>query len=456
MGTMPGDLRFPDGFLWGAATAGHQVEGNNIHSNWWQWEQLGLVDDGTTSGRAVDYWNRWPEDHALVEDLGFGVFRLGIEWARIEPAQGRFDEVALAHYVEMIADLSRRGVKVCLTLNHWVVPQWFADNGDWLAKDAVAHWERFIRFVVPSLAPYVDLWITLNEPSVPYLVGNLIGYHPPMRRSPRSAHRVFVTLLRAHTVAYHAIHELVPEAPDGGPTQVGVATAYQFIEPYHTSGPARSLEGALCRLVRYCSFGAWDRALQTGRYRSLTGRVCTIDGLAGSYDFVGVNYYTRVSVSLAPSTLANVKSGEFAAPPGVPVTEMGWQVYPQGFRAILNHVAATFDAPIYVTENGCCDSGDADRRSYIVRHLAAMHAAIGDGADVRGYMHWSFTDNFEWREGFAKRFGMVRVDHDDPGLIRRPRDSAAMLSDIAAANAITSEIASRYAPGVSTSSDTTE
>lgn len=442
-----GDLAFPDGFLWGTATAGHQVEGNNIHSNWWTWEQLGLVDDGTTSGRAVDYWNRWQEDHALAEQLGLGVFRLGLEWARIEPARGRFDDEALAQYVEMLADLQRRGIKVCLTLNHWVIPQWFAESGDWLANDAIERWERFVRYVVPAVGPYVTLWVTLNEPSVPYLVGNFIGYHPPMKHSPRRAFAVFESLLRAHTVAYHAIHELVPEAPGGEPTAVGVATAYQFIEPYHESGVLRPLENFVCRIVRYSSFDAWDNALKTGEYRSLTGRRRRIDGLAGSYEFVGVNYYTRVSVSLRPSTLANVKSGEFAAPPGVEITEMGWQVYPPGFREILTRVAAKFDAPIYITENGCCDSGDDARRRYLVTHLAAMHAAIADGADVRGYMHWSFTDNFEWREGFAKRFGMIQVDHDDPDLLRVPRETAAMLSEIASGNALTDDISTRYAPG---------
>ena len=148
--------RFPDGFLWGVATAGHQIEGGNVHSNWWAWEQLGLVDDGTTSGRACDYWNRWPEDHQLLVDLGQQALRLGVEWARLEPVEGEFDDDALAHYVEMLADLQARGLQVCLTLNHWVLPAWFADAGGWLADRALDRWERFVRHVVPALARFLS------------------------------------------------------------------------------------------------------------------------------------------------------------------------------------------------------------------------------------------------------------------------------------------------------------
>src|SRR5690606_10182144 len=134
-----------EGFWWGTATAGHQVEGNNVHSNWWAWEQEGKVADGTRSGRACDYWSRYPEDHALMAAHGHGGFRLGLEWARIEPAPGRFDAAALAHYLAMLDDLRGRGLKVCLTLNHWVLPAWFADRGGWLARDAMQSWERFLR-----------------------------------------------------------------------------------------------------------------------------------------------------------------------------------------------------------------------------------------------------------------------------------------------------------------------
>ena len=437
---------FPDGFLWGSASAGHQIEGNNIHSNWWEWEKLGLVDDGTTSGMACDYWNRWKDDHELMVDLGQQAFRLGLEWARIEPTPGHFDDKALEHYVAILADLRERGLKVCLTLNHWVVPQWFAQRGSWLSPDAMTHWERFVRHVVPAVAPHVDLWVTLNEPMVPVLAGYLGAYHPPTEANPLHAAKAFRRLLEAHAIAYGVIHQLVPHAPDGSATMAGYASAYQQVEPYHESGALRPLENIASKIVARVGFDAWDRSIRSGRVAAPFG-MGRIAGLKDSTDFVGVNYYMRISVRLNPSSLSNVKSGEYDCPPGIEQTEMGWQIYPPGFHAVLTRVSREMSKPIFITENGCCDSGDEMRRRYLLSHLSAVHKSIADGADIRGYLHWSFMDNFEWREGFEKRFGLVAMDHDDPGLTRKPRDSAYMLKAIIEANAITAEIVDEYAPG---------
>lgn len=440
-------LSFPDGFLWGTATAGHQIEGDNRHSNWWEWERQGLVNDGTRSGRACDYWNRWRDDHALMQQYGHNVFRLGLEWARIEPERGRYDESAIARYRAILEDLQQRGIRVCLTLNHWVVPQWFAAADSWLAADALEHWERFVRRVVPELGPLVDLWVTLNEPMVPVLAGYLAGYHPPCRRRPLQAAKVFRTLLRAHARAYAIIHELVPTTPGGGPVQVGYAGAYQYVEPFHESGPWRALEKPLAAVIERVSFDAWDRSVLSGRVAAPFGYGQTIPGLQGSCDFLGVNYYMRISAQLGPGTLSNVKGGGYAAPPGIEITEMGWQVYPPGFYAVLMNLHRRFGIPLYVTENGCCDSNDELRRRYLLSHWAAMQRAIADGCALRGYMHWTFVDNFEWREGFEKRFGLFAMEHEDPALERVPRRSAEMLREVIAANAVTHDIVARYSPG---------
>ena len=152
---------FPDGFWWGVATAGHQIEGGNVHSNWWAWEQLGLVDDGTTSGRACDYWNRYAEDHQLLVDLGQQGLRLGIEWARLEPTEGSFDDEALEHYVAIVGDLRAKGLQVCLTLNHWVLPNWLAELGGWLSERA-HEGEAHSRFAI-SVAVTVTLPSTFAD-----------------------------------------------------------------------------------------------------------------------------------------------------------------------------------------------------------------------------------------------------------------------------------------------------
>ncbi len=440
-------LEFPPDFLWGTATAGHQVEGDNIHSNWWDWEQEGLVNDGTRSGRACDYWNRYPSDHLLMREFGHRVFRLGVEWSRLEPEQGHVDASALQHYRAILEDLRRQGLRVCLTLNHWVVPLWFAQAGGWLHSRALVQWDAFVRLVVRELGDLVDLWITLNEPMVPILAGYLSAYHPPCRRRPLEAARVFEKLLHAHARAYRIIHDLLSRAPDGGPVRVGFAGAYQMVEPFHYQGPWRWLETLLVPLIRHGSFSAWDHSVLSGRVQPPFGYGQQVPDLVGSVDFVGVNYYMRISAQLGPGTLSNVKSGGYAAPPGIEMTEMGWQVYPPGFYEVLMEAHRNFGVPLYVTENGCCDSGDEMRRRYLVSHWAQMHRAMRHGADVRGYMHWTFCDNFEWREGFAKKFGLFAMDHTDPELRRTPKGSAHLLREVIAANALTPEIVERYAPG---------
>jgi len=440
-------LEFPEGFLWGTATAGHQVEGNNTHSNWWTWEQQGLVHDGTRSGRACDYWNRYADDHARMKEFGHQIFRLGVEWSRIEPTPGRFDAAAVQHYRKILEDLRQRGLQVCLTLNHWVVPQWFAQAGSWLHPRALVQWDAFVRLVVRELGDLVDLWVTVNEPMVPVLAGYLAAHHPPCERNLLAASRVFTRLLHAHARAYRIIHEMLSRAPNGGPVMVGFAGAYQLFEPYHLAGWRRWLELPLARVLRQGSYFAWDRSVLTGRVQPPYGVGQNVPDLLGSVDFVGVNYYMRVSVDIRPATLSNIKSGGYVAPPGIEVSEMGWQIYPPGFHDVLLEVTRNFGVPIYVTENGCADSGDDMRRRYLVSHWAQMHRAIRHGADVRGYMHWTYCDNFEWREGFAKKFGLFAMDHTDPDLIRVPRGSAHLLREVIAANALTDDIVARYAPG---------
>lgn len=440
-------LHFPSGFWWGTASAGHQVEGENVHSNWWAWEQQGLVNDGSRSGRACDYWNRYPEDHGLMRALGFGGIRMGIEWARVEPFEGKPDVSALQHYRALLEDARANGLRVCLTLHHWVLPLWLSEQGGWESPLALAAWEAHVRRVVAAVGDLVDLFVTLNEPMVPIIAGYLAAYHPPCRTAPLAAARVFEQLLRAHAVAYRVIHAEVQRAPEGGPPMAGFAGAYQLVEPFHEAGLLRLLEAPIARLLARGSFGAWDRSVVTGRVAPPFGFGRSIPGLAGATDFVGVNYYMRLSARLGLGTLSNVKGQGYACPPGVEQTEMGWQIHPPGLFHVLDSVQRTFRKPIWITENGCADSGDEMRRRYLVAHLAQIHRAIAAGCDVRGFLHWTFTDNFEWREGFEKRFGIVAMDPADPELRRTAKQSAFLLRDVARSNALSADIVARHAPG---------
>lgn len=442
------DKKFPKGFWWGTATAGHQVEGGNEHSDWWAWEKKGLVREGHVSGRACDYWHRWREDHQLMKDFGHTCFRLGLEWARIEPRDGQFDEKALGQYREMLEDLQSKGIRVCLTLNHWVVPQWFRAMGGFENKKALAYWERFVKKVVPALAPCVDLWVTLNEPMVPIIAGYIAGYFPPQKINPLAAATVFRALLRAHAIAYRVIHAEVSKAAGGGPVMAGFASAIQHFEPWdHDNSAGSLLQRAAARFLTQASYACWDDSVVSGQAALPFGQGQEIPDLKGSVDYVGVNYYTRISVRLNLATVSNVMTEGYDIPEGIEATDMGWQIFPPGFYHVLRAQHTRYGKPIYITENGCGDAGDDMRRRYLLTHIAQVHRAIQDGVDIRGYFHWTFCDNFEWREGYTKKLGLFALDHNDPDLKRVPRESAHMFREIAKHNGITQKIEDTYGPG---------
>jgi len=446
MFALPRDsLKFPDNFIWGTSSAGHQIEGSNEFSDWWAWEQEGLIRDGTVSGRAMDYWNRHEEDHALMAKLAYKGFRLGIEWARVEPQKGQFDGMVIEHYRRILESLRQYGFKICLTLHHWVMPRWVAEQGGWLHPDTVPQFLRYAEFVIEKLGAFPDYWVTLNEPMAPAILGNVLGHFPPQRRSLRAYRKVSRAYLRAHAETYHLIHKLQPLAPDGNRTMVGVAMAYPFIEAWNSPGLPGLYERFAASIARSAAFEGWDHTISTGRPHWIHGGQ-TMAGIQDSYDYCGINYYTRVSLKYDRQRRDQYRLDETKAQPGIDVSQMGWQIYPEGFYRIIRHVWEQFRKPILITENGIADDLDTQRPRYIVEHLAQVHRAIEEGIPILGYFHWSFIDNFEWREGFAKRFGLVAVRHDDPNLVREPRRSAYLYSEIAQKNALTRETVTAYAP----------
>jgi len=438
-------LTFPEGFIWGTSSAGHQVEGGNEYSDWWAWEKEGLIADGTVSGRAMDYWNRHEEDHALMAQLDYNGFRLGIEWARVEPRRDAFDLDVIEHYRHILQSLRTFGFKICLTLHHWVLPQWVAKQNDWHNPDTVARFLRYTKVVVDALGAYPDYWVTLNEPMVPAILGNFLGRLPPHRHSVRAYRTVARAYLQAHAGAYRIIHEARPFAPDGSPTKVGVAMAYPFIEPWGSRGPAGWCERFAAFVCRRAATWGWDHTIRTGHPHWIHGGPA-VPGIRGTYDYCGINYYMRVSLKYDRRRRDQYRIDDTQTPPSVAVTQMGWQIYPEGLYRTIRAVWKRFGKPILITENGIADDTDAQRPRYIIEHLAQVHRAIREGIPVVGYYHWSFVDNFEWQEGFAKRFGLIAVRHDDPELKRVPRPSAHLYSDIARTNALTRDMVETYAP----------
>ena len=442
----PEPLLFPDHFIWGVATAGHQIEGNNRYSNWWAWEQQGLVRDGTTSGRSMDYWNRYEEDHVLMKQLGIKAFRLGIEWARVEPQPGCYDAEVIAHYKRILDSLHRHGIRICLTLNHWVLPQWVAEQHDWLNPKTTKVFLQFCNRVIDEMGSYPDWWVTLNEPMMPAIAGNLLEEHPPQRHSWRAYRAVSRALLNAHAQLYTLIHRKIPAAPDGTPTKVGIAQAYPLFEPWH-SGGLRGLYEQFCTVMaRCCAYDAWDSAICTGRHHLLHGLFKSIPLLKNSYDYCGINYYFRMSLQFDRSRKELWHINENGIPEHTEHSQMGWQIYPAGLHTIIQRVWKRFHKPILITENGIADSSDQQRPAYILAHLYWLHRAIQAGIPVEGYFYWSFIDNFEWREGYAKKFGLVHADPSDEYLTRTPRKSALLYAAIIRNHGITPDIVQQYAP----------
>ena len=370
--TSPG--RFPAGFLFGSSTAAHQVEGGNTNNDWWAWEHTEGSSAGEPSGVAIDQWNRYPEDFALLADLGQNAHRLSIEWSRIEPAPGEFDSAAIAHYRGVLESLAENGLTAFVTLHHFTNPLWFAERGGWLADGAVERFTRYCERVASELGELMPWTCTINEPQIVALFGYLTGYHPPGMQDAQAWQRVTRTLIEAH----RAVVDLFPRA----------GLCLQMPD----------LQG--------------DEELRSLAQREMID--IYLDDLAGA--FAGVQYYTRMVLDpAAPGLVAD-------PPAGVPTTQMGWEIHPQGLVKALRS-AARAGLPLVVTENGIATSDDSQRIDYIESHLTAVLEALAEGVDVRGYLYWSSFDNFEWAEGYRPQFGLVGIDRDND-LRRELRPSA--------------------------------
>lgn len=395
-------------FLWGTATSAHQVEGNNAGSDWWDYEQRGLLRE--PSGLACDFWNRWQSDIDLMVELGYNAFRYSVEWARVEPVEGEFAEDVLNRYLEMTLYMRERGIEPVVTLHHFTNPHWFLQKGGWELEGNIHCFERFVSKVAAMLTPHVRFWVTINEPMVYGFGGYANGMWPPMKKDFGLAKVVIGSLLRAHAKAYQLLHDARSDV------LVSIAKHVRLIEPSRSWHPGDRLAA---RLQDYYANAAVLDALHTGVYLKQV-----IPGLKGSWDYIGLNYYTRGQVQFAWNRLSGF--GQDVSPTGE-VNALGWEVYPQGLYQVLQRLKA-FSKPVIITENGICAREDEQRVRYLDTHLKAVMDAIQSGVDVQGYLYWSFMDNFEWAEGFEPRFGLVDVDYYTQE--RKPRPSAWHFSEL--------------------------
>lgn len=438
-------LKFPDGFLWGTATAAHQVEGGNDNNDWWDWEQTpGHIQNGAKSTVACDWWKgeRYREDFDLAKSFHHNAHRLSVEWSRIEPREGEWNAEAFAFYRRVLSALRERGMTPLVTLHHFTNPRWLRAQGAWETEAIVPLFERFAMQVVQELGDLCDFWVTINEPMINALTGYVIGNWPPGKKDFGLAMRVLTNLLRAHAAAYHAIHRVQPKAC--------VGFAHNLL-PLQPANPNSWLNRATAGFQNYFYNRMFLLALRDGRVRFPMGIGARVPEAAGTQDYLGLNFYfsRRVAVDFSQPGMLFARTLP-AKPWGVPYDDelLEWfgkgDIDPESFYLTVKWLAEYGPGkPIYVTENGICDRNDELRPRVLIQYLTVLHRAIQEGAPVKGYFHWSLIDNFEWIEGYSLRFGLI---HNDFTIQRRtPKPSAEIYARIARENRIVDELLDKYA-----------
>jgi beta-glucosidase len=390
-------------FLFGAATASHQVEGGT-HNDWTEWERQKakqfaalavskkwpdhilngfpnpLQEENYISGRACDHYRRFREDFDIARSLGHTAHRFSIEWSRIEPEEGKFDEGEIAHYGEVVAALRERGMEPFVTLWHYTLPVWLAEKGGVMNEKFSEYFARYAERMAVALKD-VSFWITINEPEIVAIYGYVRGTRPPEKRGIWGFYLSMSRIIRAHRAAYRSIKRTTPES------RVGAAIHMSWFE---------SAGGWVNDLLKYLvdRFGNFYFLNRTVAYS----------------DFIGFNHYAHNRINWGFNKNENKET-----------TDVGWEIYPESIYQVLKQLQK-YHMPIYITENGLADARDAQREQFIDRYLACVKRAVNEGVDVRGYLHWSLLDNFEWDSGFWPRFGLVEIDYRT--LERKVRPSA--------------------------------
>jgi beta-glucosidase len=381
-----GSFHFPRGFLWGTATAAHQVEGNNTNNNWYKWEQEGHT--AGRSGLACDWWGgRWKEDFDRAAEAGQNAHRLSVEWSRIQPAPDRWDEDALDRYRLMLRGLHDRGMTPMVTLHHFTDPLWLGEMGGWETAAVVPLFEKFTRKVVEALKEYCSLWCTINEPNVYTVGGYLSDTFPPGIKKVRLAMDVQANLVRGHAAAYQAIHAVQPEA------RVGYAWHFRPMLPAHAWSP-------LDRLVRNIAYNglnlSFPSAISTGIMRTPFGKV-RLPEVKRTQDYLGINYYSVDTVAFDLRKPGDLFIHRYY-PKGTDLSDSGFNAnQPQGMFDTLKWAVRLYPRlPLIVTENGIECADDHIRPRYLAQHVHQVWRAVNFNWPVKGYFHWSQVDNFEW------------------------------------------------------------
>jgi beta-glucosidase len=395
--------KFPAGFLWGAATSSHQVEGGNRWNDWWEYELSDRLP--YRSGDACRHYEMYEQGFDLARSWGHNAHRLSLEWSRIQPSEGNWNLDEMNHYLTVIRALKKRGLEPIVTLHHFTNPAWFTKCGGWLRRDSPALFSRYTARVVEHLGEEVKYWLTINEPTVYVMQGYITGEWPPcIKGAWMKAIIAFRNLAKAHLAAYRALHDLRRDI------MVGVAHSAPIIEPCN---PA-SRRDRLAAAVR-------DAALNRSFFYLIGVRSRRATEPGGPLDFIGVNYYTRMIIRASAFGIGALLGRVCRLPHHRdcgPASDIGWEVYPLGLRLTLERFSR-FGVPLLVTENGIATNDEALRCDFLRQHLINLSAALGSGINVIGYLYWSLMDNYEWTLGMEPHFGLAAVDRKSQE--RQPR-----------------------------------
>ena len=381
-------IRFPQDFFWGAATSAYQAEGNNVNSDWWEWEKSAGLQE--TSGQACRHYELYKCDFDLAKSLNHNAHRLSIEWSRIQPQEDKFSQEETKHYRSVILSLRERNIEPIVTLHHFTNPVWFANLGGWQNNKAQEYFLRYVEYIVGALCDKVNYWITINEPLVFAYHSYLLGIWPPQEKSFLKTSKVIKNFTLAHIKAYRLIHNIYKKK-NLSPALVSIA---QNLQAFVACSPTIRNKLAVRLRHRLFNFGFIEKLL---RYKTL--------------DFIGINYYNRSLVDVQgwrPRNLALDICKKNHHP--LKKNTLGWDIYPEGLYNLLLELKR-YNLPIFILENGICAEDDALRWDFIYEHLNYLHRAMEDGVRVLGYIYWSLIDNFEWDKGFTARFGLIEVDY---------------------------------------------
>lgn len=418
------EFKFKDQFALGVASAATQIEGGENNGNWNDWYHKGMIKDGSNPARATMHYQKWKQDADLMAKMGIKNYRLGIEWARICPEEGKVDKEALAHYRKEIAYLKEKGISILLTIHHFSNPMWFESMGGFTKRENLKYFIRFVKLVVNTFADQVSEYITINEPNVYATQSYFFGTWPPGEKSIINACKVMSNMAICHIKAYEIIHK-VRKDKGFSDTKVSFANHVRVFDPQNPKNIKHRINA---KLLDFLFQGAVTEAFTLGKFKWPLLGAKSIK--PGEYiDFIAVNYYTRSTVTRFDD---GTKEDSYK-------NDLGWEIYPQGMIRVAEELYKLLERPIYITENGTCDNNDAFRSRYIYDHLKVIAESE---LPINRYYHWCFCDNFEWIEGDSARFGLVHINYASLG--RTVKQSGRFYTRMIKEHGVSKETYSKY------------